>query len=108
MSLLSPTAYSTGVVNDWNNIERGFYHTCAIGMKVQEAHVVCHFQCCFTHLPHFYYRKEVQEAYGLGHFQSGIKHEPPEPPAFNKDVLNDWNIIESGITHEPPEPTCIQ
>ena len=32
----------------FNNVSV-IYHTCAIGRGVQEAHVFCHFQYCFSH-----------------------------------------------------------
>ena len=33
------------------NIVLVIYRTCAIGRGVQEAHIFCHFQKCFSHLP---------------------------------------------------------
>ena len=34
-----------------------FYQSFAVGSGVQEAHCVCHFQYCFSHLPHMCYTK---------------------------------------------------
>jgi hypothetical protein len=39
------------------NIVSVIYHTCAIGRGIQEAHVFCLFQYCFSHLPHLCYRQ---------------------------------------------------
>jgi hypothetical protein len=39
------------------NIVSIIYHTCVIGRGIQEAHVFCHFQYCFSHLPHLCYRQ---------------------------------------------------
>jgi hypothetical protein len=33
------------------NIVLVIYRTCAVGRGVQEAHIFCHFQKCFSHLP---------------------------------------------------------
>jgi hypothetical protein len=33
------------------------YQSFAVGSGVQEAHGVCHFQYCFSHLPHMRYRQ---------------------------------------------------
>jgi hypothetical protein len=38
------------------NIVSVIYHICAIGRGIQEVHVFCHFQYCFSHLPHLCYR----------------------------------------------------
>ena len=34
------------------NIVLVIYRTCVVGRGVQEAHGFCHFQYCFSHLPH--------------------------------------------------------
>jgi hypothetical protein len=33
------------------------FHSFAVGRGVQEAYVFCHFQYCFSYLPHMYYRQ---------------------------------------------------
>jgi hypothetical protein len=106
MILLNPRAYSTGVVKDWNIIERGITH------QPPEPPA---------------YIKAVVNNWNI--IESGIKHEPPQspslqqrsgkwlkhywkwqktwsskPPVYSTGVVNDWNNIESGIKHEPPEP----
>jgi hypothetical protein len=83
------------------NIVLVIYRTCAIGRGVQEAHIFCHFQKCFSHLPliccrqggsrgswfcHFQYclshlphmcdRQGVHEAHGFCHFQYCFSHLP--------------------------------
>jgi hypothetical protein len=42
--LLKPPAYSSGVVFVTLHYVSIIYHSCAVGMEVQEAHVLCHFQ----------------------------------------------------------------
>ena len=39
------------------------YHTFALGRGVQGSHGLCHFQYCYSHLPHLCYRQGVQEAH---------------------------------------------
>ena len=50
------------------NIVSVIYHTCAIGRGIKEAHVLCHFQYCFSHLPHLCCRLGVQETHVFCHF----------------------------------------
>ena len=76
------------------------YQSFAVGSGVQEAHGVCHFQYCFSHLPHMCYRKGgsgcscllplfqycfnplphvccshcIQKAHVLSHFQYSISY----------------------------------
>jgi hypothetical protein len=78
MSLLNLPAYSTGVVNDWNNIESGKKH------EPPEP-------------PCLIYNTGVIKDWNI--IESGKKHEPPEPPCliYNTGAVNDWNNIESGI-----------
>ena len=40
----------------FNNVSV-IYHSFAVGSGVQEAHGACHFQYCFSHLPHMCYRQ---------------------------------------------------
>jgi hypothetical protein len=60
-----PVIYHSFAVGRWfrrlmffatfNNVSV-IYRTCAIGWGVQESHGFCHFQYCFSHLPHMCYR----------------------------------------------------
>ena len=38
------------------NIVSFIFHTLTVDKGAQEAHVLCHFQYCLSHLPHFFYR----------------------------------------------------
>ena len=40
------------------NIVSVIYHTFVVGWGIEEGHVLCHFQYCFSHLPHLCYRHE--------------------------------------------------
>jgi hypothetical protein len=83
MAFLNPPAYTSGVVNDWNNIESGRKH------KPLEP-------------------LWLQQRWGKWlNIESGITHEPSECPAYSNGVENDWNIIESGNKHEHSEPPCL-
>jgi hypothetical protein len=42
----------------FNNVSV-IYHTCGIGKGAQEAHDLCHFQYCFSYLPHLCCRRGV-------------------------------------------------
>jgi hypothetical protein len=55
---------------------QSFNDTSAIGRGFQEAHVCCHFQYCFSHLPHLCYRQGVQKAHILCHFKYCFSHLP--------------------------------
>ena len=52
------------------------YHTFALGRGVQGSHGLCHFQYCFSHLPHMCYRQGVQGAHVFCHFQYCFNHLP--------------------------------
>jgi hypothetical protein len=83
MSLLSPLAYSTCVVNDWNNIESDIKHE----------------------PPTPWLQKMCGKWLNI---ESGIHHEPPECPDYSICAVKDWNIIKSGIQHESAAPLCLQ
>jgi hypothetical protein len=79
MSLLNPPAYTSGVVNDRNNIESGIKHK-PLEPPWQQ-------QRCGKWL----------------NIESGITHECSECPDYSTRVVKDWNIIESGNKNEHPE-----
>jgi hypothetical protein len=54
------------------NIVLVIYRTCATGRVVQDAYVYCHFQQCFSLLPHVCCSQGIQKTHVLCHFQYSI------------------------------------
>jgi hypothetical protein len=71
------------------NIVSVIYHTCAIGRGIQDALFLCHFQYCFSHLPHLCYRLGVQETHVFATFNnvSVIYHSINVGRGLGADVL---------------------
>jgi hypothetical protein len=61
----------------FNNVSV-FYHTSAVGMGVQDAHALCHFQYSV-----------IYHTIAIGKGFQGITHEPSECPYYSTRVVKD-------------------